>query len=81
MIQETGADTRAGTRVCPGYVFEPYAPTLRYGRLTFDSDTSRSHAIHHEALSWAPPAHRYVSFATRRIFRLILARNRGASYE
>lgn len=76
MVQESGLDKRPQTRICPGHVFEPNAPTLVDGRPTFSRDMSRSYAIHHEDLGWMPSLHRTLSLITRPIFRLVLTRGR-----
>lgn len=79
IVKETGADADPRTRVCPGHIFEPRAPTLVDGRLTFRDDVSGSYAIHHEALGWMSWGHRQVSRITRPLFRLVFGRtHRGA---
>jgi hypothetical protein len=76
MVKETGADADPRTRICPGHTFEPHAPTLVDGRLTFGDDLSGSYAIHHEALGWMPWGHRQLSRLTRPLFRLAFGRTR-----
>lgn len=78
MVRESGADLDATTRVCPGHTFEPLAPTLVDGRLTFANDRSASYAVHHEALGWMSWGHRQVSRITRPLFRLTFGRTRRA---
>ncbi|HEY0190753.1 MAG TPA: glycosyltransferase [Kofleriaceae bacterium] len=80
MVKDTAADTDPRTRVCPGETFEPHAPTLVDGRLSFgNGDLSRSYAVHHEALGWMPWGHRQLSRITRPLFKLAFGRaRRGA---
>jgi hypothetical protein len=74
VVEASGAAADPTTRVCPGHTFEPLAPTLVDGKLTFVADRAGSYAVHHEALGWMSWGHRQVSRLTRPLFRLALGR-------
>lgn len=53
------------TRVCPGYIFEPGAPTEINGEIVRHNTTKHSYTIHHMTNLWLPLHHKIFSLGFR----------------
>lgn len=69
-VRRSGVEADADTLVCPSWYFEPGTPAEVNGRITIDSDTSRSYGIHHMSQTWMSPGRRALDAALKPVMAL-----------